>query len=121
MTEINRVIKKGGYFVFSDPRTDDSDTSGFIDEFQKLLPDGHIHFYRENEIEELFHAYNFQRESIFYSTIQYPREYGHDYEKLLKITDRNLLENYKVRRDNKKVFITVTVLNILFKKINQVK
>lgn len=121
MTEISRIIEKDGYFVFSDPRTDDIDVSGFIDEFQKLLPDGHIHFYRENEIKELFYRYNFQQESSFYSSIRYPREYNSEYEKLISTTDKDIIKNYEINREDKRVFLTVTVLNILFKKQKNLK
>ncbi|MBN2531465.1 MAG: class I SAM-dependent methyltransferase [Spirochaetales bacterium] len=116
ITELNRIVETGGYIVFSDPGTDESDTAGFIDEFQKLVPDGHIHFYREKEIEELFHAFYFQKESAFYSSIRYPRNFGSDYESLVKKTDKKILENYKIKVEDKKIFVTVTVLNILFKK-----
>ena len=120
MAEINRVTENSGFFIFSDPRTDNIDESGFIDDFQKLIPDGHNHFYRENEIMALFARHNFKKEKLFYSTIRYPRDYNKDYETLFKKTDNKILDNYKINREKRKVFITVTVLNILFKKIKEI-
>jgi ubiquinone/menaquinone biosynthesis C-methylase UbiE len=114
--EINRILKKDGFFILSDPQIYDLDSEGFIDKYQKLKQDGHNHFYYEEEICTLFKNHGFARENIFYSTIRYPRKYGVEYQKLLKNTKDEIIKKYAIERIDRDIFITVQVMNILFRK-----
>lgn len=64
----------------------------------------------------LFENHNFRTESILSSTMRYARDYTKDYEDLLKRTDRTILEKYEVDISGGQVYVSVTVLNILFRK-----
>jgi len=115
--EINRVLKKEGFFILSDAKTYDIDLKGFIDEFQKYLEDGHNHFYYENEIIKLFHNRGFIKEKIFYSYIRYPRKYNKRYQNLINNTSKEIVDKYKMEIVDDNIFMTVQIMNILFRKI----
>ncbi|GAK59890.1 methyltransferase type 11 [Candidatus Vecturithrix granuli] len=112
--ELNRIIKPEGFFLFSDPKTYDNDCENFVDQFQQHMNDGHVHFYKRKEIETYFNAGGFYVQKEFESTIRYPRIMDKKYEELLKKTDGKILDNYKIEFETEKVYITVSVMNILF-------
>jgi ubiquinone/menaquinone biosynthesis C-methylase UbiE len=116
IAEIARVTGSGGFFILADPVTLPEDGEGFIDRFQALATDGHMHFYTREEIEPLFARYGFFIEKEFYSRIRYPRNMSGDYENLFRRTPRELLDAYTVEITGEKVYITVTVMNIFFRK-----
>ncbi|MBN1694863.1 class I SAM-dependent methyltransferase [candidate division WOR-3 bacterium] len=115
--EINRVLEKGGFFILSDAKTYDIDKKGFIDEFQKFLEDGHNHFYYENEIIELFNNQGFIKEKIFDSYIRYPRKYNKRYQDLIDGEAGEVVNKYKMEVVDDNIFMTVQIMNILFRKI----
>jgi SAM-dependent methyltransferase len=53
--ELRRVAEAGGFVIISDPITFDDDSDDYIDRFQRLRPDGHVHFFRRQELLTLFH------------------------------------------------------------------
>lgn len=114
--EISRVLEPEGLFLYSDPEPDPNDKEGFIDDFQKLIPDGHVHFYRAHEIIGIFKDAGFTVKQVAKSLIRYPREMNYAYEELFKQTPKEILDSYKTEVIQDKVFITVSVLNVLFKK-----
>jgi SAM-dependent methyltransferase len=114
--ELRRVIKEGGFFILSDPRSFDEDAEGFADEFQALLPDGHVHFYGRGEIEALFGEAGFAVESEFSSLVRYPRTLDERYQRLIEDSRKELVELYGVEVEGDKVFIKVEVMNILFRR-----
>ena len=63
--ELSRVTAPGGFVILSDPMTYAEDRSDFIDQFQKLKPDGHVHFYREEELDSLFEKFGLIKETGF--------------------------------------------------------
>lgn len=115
--EINRVLEKNGFFILSDAKTYDIDKKGFIDEFQKYLEDGHNHFYYENEIIELFNKQGFNKEKIFHSQIKYPRKYSKRYQNLINNEADEIVDKYKMEIVDDNIFMTVQIMNILFRKI----
>jgi ubiquinone/menaquinone biosynthesis C-methylase UbiE len=116
LREINRVLKTGGFFILSDPVTLPSDTRGFIDQFQNLKNDGHIHFYYEDELYSLFEEYSFRRENVFYSKIRYPRPLDSRYKELIHNSPLGVINKYHVELMNEEVFIEVKVINAMFRK-----
>src|SRR5512143_1726752 len=48
--ELQRIIEPQGFVIISDPITHDEDTANFIDQFQQLKPDGHVHFCKSDEL-----------------------------------------------------------------------
>ena len=115
--ELHRVVEHQGFVIISDAITRDEDTAYFIDRFQQLKPDGHVHFYRPYELETLFHQNGFQKETHFMSTVSYPRELNKAYLQLLNNTPVSVLKKYRAQVRETIVQITVDVLNVLFRKI----
>ncbi|MGL1893146.1 MAG: class I SAM-dependent methyltransferase [Spirochaetaceae bacterium] len=115
--EINRVIKQGGFFLYSDPLTFPED-NGFVDRFQNLKDDGHNHFYEELKLVDLIESLGFIKEKQFYSEIRYPRDYDSRYKDLISKTNEEILQKYKIEVIGSEVYITVKVMNILFRKVN---
>ncbi len=114
--EIARVTADGGFFTLSDPVTLPGDDEGFVDRFQSLTPDGHVHFYTRREIEPLFNRHGFFAEKEFTSSVRYPREAGPAYDRLLSGTRRETLARYAIESADGLVYITVEVMNVFFRK-----
>ncbi|MGD9201932.1 MAG: class I SAM-dependent methyltransferase [Chitinispirillia bacterium] len=115
--EIGRIINTSGFFILSDPKTYGTDTTNFIDNFQRLKPDGHVHFYQEKEIDSLFQKHGFIKETSFQSFITYPRELDMRYQALLDQSNKKILEEYKIRVEGQFVYITVECMNSFYRKI----
>ena len=114
--ELNRVLKLGGFFVFSDPKTYDIDTDNFIDKYQQLKPDGHVRFYRESEIDALFGEYGFAKERSFSSYSTYPRDLDSRYHDLLDSEKKEMHDKYKIKIEGDIIYITVECMNTFYRK-----
>jgi hypothetical protein len=91
---------------------DREDEEGFVDRFQSLLPDGHVHFYRRPEIEALFREFGFVVENEFPSSVRYPRTLDERYRELIKGAPKALRDKYSVEILGDKAFIKVEVMNL---------
>lgn len=111
-----RILEPGGFVITSDPVTYEEDTTHFIDKFQKLKKDGHVHFYKEAELIDSMKNEGFDVSNKFYSNLTYPRPYNEDYEKLFNKTPDEILRKYNIHIKDQDVYITVKVLNIMFRK-----
>ncbi len=118
VSEITRVTDDNGFFILSDPQTYDDDLDGFADKFQSQVNDGHVHFYTRKEIESIFKNHNFLIEKEFNSAVRYPRVMNNKYEELFKNTNSEILNKYRIEFEQDKVFISVSVMNILIRKTN---
>jgi hypothetical protein len=116
VAEISRVLRRNGRAVVSDPVPFDADTEGFIDEFQRLQPDGHVGFHRAAELDELFAAYGLKRVGAFVSQVSYPRPMDPRYQALLERTPSTVLSQYRARVVETQVWVTVDVVNAAFEK-----
>ena len=114
--ELYRITEAQGFVIISDPITDEEDTTGFIDQFQQLKPDGHVHFFRALELDALFQRHGFTRETQFLSAISYPQDVNEAYLRLLDKTPAPILEKYCIELRGKAVHVTVTVMNVLYRK-----
>jgi ubiquinone/menaquinone biosynthesis C-methylase UbiE len=119
LSEFNRITAENGYIIISDPVTLPDDTVNFIDQFQSLKPDGHVHFYRKKELKALFAQYGFTIETEFNSTVTYPRDLTPAYTSLIQQTPPAILEQYNVSIQENQVYVTVQVMNVLYRKTNQ--
>ncbi len=116
ISEIRRVLEPTGFFILSDPLMDEDDCENFVDQFQMQIQDGHVHFYRKPEIEKIFRENGFLIEKEFESSIRYPRQMNRNYEELFERTQENVLHKYKIEIVEDNVYITVRVMNIMFRK-----
>ena len=114
--ELHRILEPRGFVVISDPITFDEDTGDYIDRFQQLRPDGHVHFLRRGELDALFQDRGFAKESEFTSEVSYPRAMNPHYTQLLESTSPEILERYKVQIQGDTVFSTLEVANVRFRK-----
>jgi ubiquinone/menaquinone biosynthesis C-methylase UbiE len=114
--EIHRVLKPGGWCVISDPLADEGDDVDFVNAFGALRDDGHVRYYREPALVELFGKAGFTIESKFYSAITFPRAMDERYERLLAQTAARILGLYAVRVEGNQVYITAQIMNIRFRK-----
>ena len=117
--ELYRITETQGFVIISDPITYEADTVGFIDQFQQLKPNGHVHFFRAPELDALFQRYGFTREAQFLSAISYSRDVNEAYMHLLEKTPTSILEKYCIELREKAVHVTVTVMNVLYRKIGK--
>jgi len=115
LRELSRITEPSGFFVLSDPSSAEADAACFIDAFQSLLPDGHQHFYRRSEIESAFREYGFVAERSFDSRVRYPRKVDSRYLSLLAKTNQAKKDLYRVELLGDEVFVSVEVMNILFR------
>lgn len=115
--EMFRVLEKHGFVIISDPLTYDGDANDFIDEFQNQKKDGHVHFYRQHELDELFRGGGFTKEDQFQSEFSYPRNLDIRHQQLLESTSKSMLDAYQVFIDENLVNITVAVMNVMYRKI----
>ncbi len=114
--EIHRILEPGGWCVISDPAADEGDDVDFVNRFGALRDDGHVRYYRELAMVELFERAGFTVERNFRSTMTFPRPMDERYERLLAQTAARVLELYGVRVKGDQVYITVQIMNICFRK-----
>jgi len=117
VSEMSRVLKPQGIVVLSDPVPTPPDEGEFIDEFQRLLPDGHQQFYRKQVLDGMFDNCGFDLIDSFESSITYPREMDTKYEVLLDSTPVTMIDIYNIGVEKEKITITVKVMNTLYKKM----
>jgi SAM-dependent methyltransferase len=121
LLEFRRILSADGFVVISDPSTYEDDNASFIDDFQRLRPDGHIHFYKRQEMIALFQRHGFTVEDSFVSRISYPHNLTPDHVRLLDRAPAAVQQKYQVQIQNQQVYITVQVMNIRFHLVNKNK
>ena len=114
--EIYRILEPGGLCVICDPLADEGDDVDFVNAFGALRDDGHVRYYREPALVELFEKAGFTAERRFYSAITFPRPMDERYERLLAQTAARVLELYEARVEGEQIYITLQVMNICFRK-----
>ncbi len=116
ISEVSRVLKRGGFLFVSDPTPNANDTSRFVDGYMQLKKDGHIKFYTKEEWLQICGKYGLQFKKSFDSTIRFPKKkdtaYGFD--ELLKKHDKEIVESYELEVMGNEIYITEQVNNILF-------
>ena len=117
--ELYRIIEPQGFVIISDPITYKEDTIGFIDKFQQLKTDGHVHFFMAPELDALFQRHGFTKETQFFSTISYPRDVAEPYLLLFNKTPTSILEKYRIELRETIVHVTVAVMNVLYRKVGK--
>ncbi len=70
--QMNRLLVQGGKVLISDPMRNEADKVGIIDEFMRVKKDGHIQFYSQKELDELFWANGFMKEKQILTNMSFP-------------------------------------------------
>lgn len=117
--QMNRVLVDNGTVLLSDAISYEEDDEQFINRFQRLKKDGHVKFYESEELKSMFEANGFEFEAEFATKITYSRRYNEHYIRLIKETSCDILSQYNVEFMNDRVFVTVTIMNMKFKKIEE--
>lgn len=114
--EISRVLKRGGQLFVSDPTPNKADSTGFIDAYMKIKPDGHNKFYSYDEFITLGMGVGLRLEKSFKTEIRFPRIEAHKYSTLLSQADKCMIDDYNIQIINDEIYITEQVLNLLYVK-----
>jgi ubiquinone/menaquinone biosynthesis C-methylase UbiE len=114
--ELARVTQPHGFVIIADPLTYDEDTDGFIDCLQQFKQDGHVHYYRMQELDDVFQQSGFSRQAQFFTKLTYPREMNADYLHLFEQTPAAVLDLYRISVGVPMVQITVTIRNVMYRK-----
>ena len=116
VSELARVLDTTGYVVLSDPVPWSPDDGGFIDEFQRLQPDGHNCFHPEESLISMFDEAGFELVDAFESSVTCPRKSNAQYEALLARTSMTIRAAHKFKVEDEWMTFTLKILNHLFKK-----
>ena len=117
LNEIYRILPKGGKLVIADPTPNQNDTVGFIDEYMRMKPDGHIKFYSFAELNELIEKMGFQFQCNKISNIRFPRKNPLAYGYLFDKYDCDIWKGYNIEITDEEIWITEDVLNLVYKKM----
>jgi SAM-dependent methyltransferase len=115
-SEIHRVLEPGGFCVIADAAADPADDLDFVNRFAGLRDDGHVCYYRESSLLELFSRAGFSVAASFHSSITFPRPRDSRYEQLLAHTPSRVLDLYRIRVEDEQIRATVQVMNVCFRK-----
>ncbi len=115
---LNKILEKDGLVLISDPVVDDEDGTNFMNKFMAIKKDGHVKCYSEKGLIRLFEEKGFKKIKSTSSTIRFPREHVPEYDELLKHTPEDIKKVYNVAAENGKIYITLKVMNVLFRKTN---
>ena len=114
--EIMRVLKIGGILFISDPTPNAIDDIRFVDTFMQMKDDGHVRFYFKSEFIDLADKYGFQLVHSFESEIRFPSDRAEKYLQIVDSIDEKIIESYDIAVNQKEVYITEQVNNLMFKK-----
>ncbi|MBE5877206.1 MAG: methyltransferase domain-containing protein [Lachnospiraceae bacterium] len=91
--QMNRLLVQGGRILISDPMRNANDSLGMIDEFMRIKKDGHIQFYSQKELDELFISSGFEKEKQIITNMSFPFPKKDEYLSLyqsVRNSDKNL-------------------------------
>lgn len=117
--KISKILRTDGIIVIANPTINTVDKKRFIDNYMQLKDDGHVRFYLPEEFEAMFKKYGLIKEQIFYSSIRFPRVLDERYKKLLNSVPKDILNAYNTKVEGEQIFITLNVMNLVFRKTGQ--
>lgn len=118
LAEVCRVLTEAGTFLVSDPSPNENDKDGFIDEYMRVKPDGHVAFYSADDWLRLCGAGGFRLEKSFQSSITFPRPMDCAYRELMVRYGDAVSGGYNLRVVGDEIYVTERVNNMLFRKQN---
>lgn len=116
LSEIYRILKHNGKLIISDPTPNKNDYCGFVDKFMKMKPDGHNRFYYLDEYKEMLEKEGFSFILNKTTTIRFPRKGASQYADIVSETNQDILSGYCIEVDGDEIWITESVLNMIFVK-----
>lgn len=118
--EVNRVLRKDGYFFISDPTINEVDNIRFIDSYMQLKHDGHIKFYTLEELISINKKNNLIYVNDFKSSIRFPKQKStaNGYKELIESYPKEIINSYDLAYSSDSIYVTEKVNNVLFKKID---
>lgn len=117
VSQMNRLLVRGGKVLISDPMRDEKDSTGVIDRFMRVKKDGHIQFYTPSELDKLFANGGFAKKSQIVTDMKFPFAPKSEYLELYdQIADKDRLL-YDISKENGVVWINhMDVGNTVFVK-----
>lgn len=118
ISEVNRVLKCNGKFFLSDPRPNECDTTGFVDDYMKLKKDGHIKFYTRDEWMGICGECSMHLVDSFDSEIHFPKKKStaEGFEAVLARHEKSIVDSYQLTQTEEEIWVTEQVNNLLFEK-----
>lgn len=115
--QINKLLRKGGRVLVSDPMRNKDDKNKVIDEYMKVKKDGHIQFYSESEAEELFLDSGLTKEKQVVTNMKFPFAPIPEYMDVYNRTSEEDRALYSITNENGVVWVgKIEVGNTLFVK-----
>lgn len=116
LQEVHRILKLNGRIIISDPTPNQNDAIGFVDEFMRVKPDGHVKFYSFSELDRMLSNVGFRFIKKEITSIRFPRKNPFDYIHLLDPDNRCIWEGYSINIEQDEIWITENVLNLVYEK-----
>lgn len=117
VSQMYRLLAKGGKVLISDPMRNEKDDDGIIDRFMRVKKDGHIKFYSAKEMEELFEDNGFVKENQVITEMKFPFAQKAEYMELYNQIDEKDKKLYGITmKDNVVCINHIDVGNIIFVK-----
>ena len=115
--QMNKLLRKGGKLLVSDPMRNKDDKNKVIDEYMKVKKDGHIQFYSESEIDELFSSSGFIKEDQIITEMKFPFAPIPEYMEVYNRTSEEDRALYNITNENGVVRVrNIEVGNTIFVK-----
>lgn len=116
--QMNRLLKKGGKVLISDPMCHAEDKNRVIDDFMRVKKDGHIQFYREKELDELFLKNGFEKEKLVKTEMKFPFARKEKYQQVFENTSEAERALYRIVNDNDTIWVKhIAVGNSIYVKM----
>ena len=114
LSEISRVLRPGGRFVFADAVRDDRDDVDFVNAFQHLKQDGHVEMMRIDDLVQLVQGQGFALGSKLTGTLSFDRTTDAAYDALIRRTPRLVLDSYGLQREGDAIRLTFPIFSAVF-------
>lgn len=114
---LSEILCKGGSILVSDPVRNIQDKDRIIDQFMKIKGDGHVRFYTQEEIVDLFSGQGVYLSGHEITNMKFPFPEKKEYMDLFNKLDKEEKALYNIYEEDGVVWIgNIEVANLLFKK-----
>lgn len=115
--QMNKLLTKGGRVLISDPMRNALDNKRIIDDFMSVKKDGHIQFYSQKELEALFEANGFGKETQVITKMKFPFARREEYLRVFESTTQKDKALYDIILEDGVVWVKhIEVGNTMFVK-----